>query len=207
MEICNCKSKGGCANCDVIFEGGVNYLWRNVTRGGGGKFLPKIVWRHLWTAPKGPHECEGVRLQVLRFVVNALVLGYISLVSIRMLENEGVHAFWFISGFVWLLCVCVVTQSFLYENCVNIWRSLSVICAGDCCALLKGFRILFWAHVSGKQSCVSIWKVHSVRWCRLNADWGDWLCDRQVVGLDGICKLQHQWTPSCVMAQMWRDRM
>ena len=28
---------------------GVKYLWRNVTRGGG--FLPKIVWRHLWTAP------------------------------------------------------------------------------------------------------------------------------------------------------------
>jgi len=42
---------GGFANCDVILEGGVKYLWRNVTRGGGGRFLPKIVWRHLWTAP------------------------------------------------------------------------------------------------------------------------------------------------------------
>jgi len=52
MEICNCKCKEGrFANCDVIFEGGVKYLWRNVTRGVGGRFLPKIVWRHLWTAP------------------------------------------------------------------------------------------------------------------------------------------------------------
>jgi len=138
----------------------------------------------------------------------------ISLASIRMLENVGVHAFWFISDFVWLLCVCVVSQCF----CVwKLRKRLKVVsCAGDCCALLRGFRILFWTRVSGKQSYISIWKVNLVRWCRLNADRGDCLCDRQVVGLDGICKLQ--WgdffksfyflrTPSCVMAQMWRDRM
>jgi len=52
MEICNCKCKeGGCKLWRYIWRG-VKYLWRNVTRGGGGRFLPKIVWRHLWTALK-----------------------------------------------------------------------------------------------------------------------------------------------------------
>jgi len=138
----------------------------------------------------------------------------INLVSIRMLENVGLHAF---CGLFPALCGCCVfacyLKAFAYENCVNVWGSF--ICTGDCCALIKGVRILFWAHVSGLQSCI-IWKVNLVRWCKLNADRGDWLCDRQVVGLDGICKLQWDdflksfyflWTPSCVMAQMWRDRM
>jgi len=105
-------------------------------------------------------------------------------------------------------------KAFAYENCVNIWKV--VICSGDCCALLKRFRILFWAHVSGKPSYISVGKVNSVRWCKLNADREDCLCDRQIVGSDSICKLQwgdsfkifcFLWTPSCVMAQMWRDRM
>jgi len=87
---------------------------------------------------------------------------------------------------------------------------------GDCNAMLKGFRMLFWTHVSGVQSYISIWEVNLIRWCGLNADRRDCLCDRQVAGLDGVCKLQWNdffesfcflWTPSCVMAQMWRDRM
>ena len=41
---------GGCKLWRYISRG-VKYLWRNVTSGGGGRFLPKIVWRHLWTAP------------------------------------------------------------------------------------------------------------------------------------------------------------
>jgi len=133
----------------------------------------------------------------------------LSLVSIRMLENVGVHAFWFISGFVWLLCVCMVSQSFCVWKLRE--RLKVVICTSDCCALLKGFRILLWAHVSGMQSYIQIWKVYLLRWCRLNADRGDCLCDRQLVELDGICKLQWDdffksfyflWTLSCVMAQM-----
>ena len=28
-------------------------MWRYVTRGGGGRFLPKIAWHHLWTASYG----------------------------------------------------------------------------------------------------------------------------------------------------------
>jgi len=138
----------------------------------------------------------------------------ISLVSIRMLQNVGVHAFWFISGFMWFLCVCLVQQRFCVWKLRE--RLKVVICAGDCCSLLRGFRILFWAHVSGMQSYISIWKVNLVKWCRLKADRGDYLCERQVVGLDGICKLQwgdsfksfyFLWTLSCVMSQMWRDRM
>jgi len=138
----------------------------------------------------------------------------ITLVWIQMLENVGVHAFSCISVFLWLLCVCVVSQSFCGWKLRE--RLKVVICAVDWCALLKGFRILFWAHSSGMQSCISNWKVNLVRWFRLNADRGDWLCDHQVVGFDGICKLQWDdffksiyflWTPSCVMAQMWRDRM
>ena len=67
-----------------------------------------------------------------------------------MLEHAVVDAFWFISGFVWLLCVCVLSQSFYVRKLRE--RLKVVSCAGDYCALLKGFRILFSAHVSGKQS-------------------------------------------------------
>jgi len=131
-----------------------------------------------------------------------------------MLEDAGSRLVWYISDFIWLLCVCLVSQSF----CVwKLREHLKVVsCVGDCYALLKGFRMLFWAHVSGVQSYISVGKVNLVRWCRLNADRGDCLCDRQVVGFDSVCKLQ--WddfferfyflrTSSYVMAQMWRDRM
>jgi len=131
-----------------------------------------------------------------------------------MLEDAGSRLLWYISDFFWLPCVCLVSQSF----CV--WKLREhlkvVICAGDCCALLKGFRMLFWTHVSGMQSYISVGKVNLVRWCRLNADREDCLCNRQVVGFDRVCKLQWDnffksfcflWTPSYVMAQMWRDRM
>jgi len=131
-----------------------------------------------------------------------------------MLENAGSRLFWYISDFIWLLCVCLASQSFYVWKLRE--RLKIVSCVGDCCALLNGFRILFWAHVSGMQSYISVWEVNLIRWCRLNADRGDCLCGRQVVGLDGICKLQWSdffksfnflWTPSCVMAQMWRDRV
>jgi len=42
--------RGGWKLWRNIWRGG-KYLWRNVTRGRWGRFLPKIVWRHLWTAP------------------------------------------------------------------------------------------------------------------------------------------------------------
>jgi len=58
-----------------------------------------------------PMIVSGVDCRYGTLLLTQLCLA-ISLVSIRMLENVGVHAFWFISGFVWLLCVCVVSQSF-----------------------------------------------------------------------------------------------
>jgi len=58
--------------------------------------------------------CEGmwIRLQVLRFFVNSLVLGYQLGISFEMLENVGSRLFWYISDFIWLLCVCLISQSF-----------------------------------------------------------------------------------------------
>jgi len=60
----------------------------------------------------GPHEGKWIRLQVLSFFVNSLVLGYRLGISFEMLENAGSRLFWYISDSIWLLCVCVVTLSF-----------------------------------------------------------------------------------------------
>ena len=50
--------------------------------------------------------------------------------------------------------------------------------------------MVFWAHVRDRKSCMSVGKVDLVRWCRLDADREDCLCDRQIVEFDSICKLQ-----------------
>ena len=74
----------------------------------------------------------------------ALLLAHLCLFSgwyqFEMLENAGSRLFWYISDFIWLLCVCLASQSFY------VWKlreRLKVVsCVGDCCALLNGFRIL-----------------------------------------------------------------
>ena len=126
---------------------------------------------------------------MLNFVYVWLTCAWLSAwYQMGILENAGSRLFWNISDFVWLLCVCLVSQS------LCVWKLREhlkiVICTGDRCALLKGFRILFWTQVSGVQSYISVGKVNLVRWCRLNADREDCLCDRQIVGFDNVCKFQ-----------------
>jgi len=42
MEICNCNCKGGVANCDVIFQGGLN-TYDEMWQGGGEIFAQNSV--------------------------------------------------------------------------------------------------------------------------------------------------------------------
>ena len=49
---------------------------------------------------------------------------------------------------------------------------------------------MFWAHVRGKQSCISVGKVGLGRWCRLDADREDCVSDHQIIEFDSVCELQ-----------------
>ena len=160
---------------------------------------------------EGPYEYKWIRLQVLRFVVNALVLGY----KLGINSNAGE------SG---MTCVLVY-----FRLCVAVClRSTSTFLRMKTAWTSEGRYLYWWLQFATKGFVYSVLSACQryeelyfnlkslVTWCRLNADRGDCLCDRQVVGLDGICKLQwggffksfyFLWTPSCVMAQMWRDRM
>jgi len=69
---------------------------------------------------EGPYEYKWIRLRVLRFVVNALVLGYqlgINSKCWRTRDDVWFGLFPALSGccvFAWYLNV------FAYENCVNV---------------------------------------------------------------------------------------
>ena len=53
MEICNCKYKGGWKLWRDIWREGLNTCDKMWQGEGGGRFLPKIAWHHLWTASYG----------------------------------------------------------------------------------------------------------------------------------------------------------
>jgi len=153
-------------------------------------------------------------LSWILYMFYSLALGYqlgIKWKCWKTRDNVCFGLFPILSGccvFAWHFKACA------YENCANNWKLLSVF--DDCCTLLKGFCVLIWTNVSDEQSDISVGETNFIRWCRLSTDRGDCLCDRQFVGFDGVCKLRwgdlfesfcFLWTPSYVMAQMWRDRM